>query len=207
VDIYGELAQELYRADVAPEVTERIGQIIIETYGISADFAEERWDRGEMHDALASFRRAEVETTLLSLRGIFPGQVAVESVPNALQNAYHREVYCGRVAVTQSKVEAEKGPIREARFRATLAHSSQLNFNLLREDDHQRTDVRLWACFVHMPSSRVDLPAFIRIAFPFPDGTWEHSINLYDEVPSLRGYAQSDYLLDLRAERRRRQAG
>jgi hypothetical protein len=208
LDIYGELAQGLYQTDVPDVVTERIGRVIIETYGVAADFAEERWDRDEVHDALASFRRAELETTLLSLRGVFPGLVSVESVPNAVGNAYHREVYCGRVAATQSKVEAEKGPIREARFRATLARSSQLSLRLLPEQDEPAPDTRLWACFVHMPSDRrVDVPAFIRVAFPFPDGSWEHSVDLYELAPALRDYAQSDELLALRSElRRRRQA-
>ncbi len=208
MDIYGALAEDFYRSEVPPEVSEKIGRIIIETYGIAHDVAEERWGEGEMHDALAGFRRAEIETALTALRGIFPGQVTVELLPNVIRNANHREVYCGGVAITQSKVESKEGPIREARFRETLAQRSQLSFDLLGDEPQPLPDARLWACFVHMPSDRLDIPAFVRVAFPLPDGSWEHSVNLDDLVPDLRGYAGSQALLTLRAElRRRRNAG
>jgi hypothetical protein len=207
LDLYGALAEDLYRSDVTPDITEHIGRIIIENYGITADIAEERWGRDEMHDALAPFRRAEIETALLSLRGIAPGRVQVDSVSNAMRNAYHREVYVGRVAITQSKVDAPHGPIREARFRVTLAMRSQQSFDLLGDEPEPRPDALLWASFVHMPSDRPDLPAFIRVAFPFPDGSWEHSVDLYALVPSLGGYAESQTLIQLRQELRRRRTG
>jgi hypothetical protein len=207
LDIYGVLAEDLYRAEVPEEVTEQIGRIIIENYGIAADIAEERWGREEMHDALASFRRAEIETALRALRGVFPGIVAVEPSPNATANAFHREVYVGRVTLTQSKVEARRGPIREARFRETLAQRSQISLNLLGDDPNPVRDARLWSCFVHMPSDRADVPAFVRLAFPLPDGSWEHDVDLYALAPRLRGYAQSDALLTLRRDLRKRRTG
>lgn len=209
MDIYGALAEDLYRAEVPSPVSEHVGRIIIEQYAIAADMAEERWDAGEVHDTLAVFRRAEIETALLSLRGIFPGTVSVESVPNASANAYHREIYSGKVAITQSKVESSKGPIREARFRETLAVRSQISFDWFGDEQKPRADARLWACYVHMPSMRLDRPEFVRVAFPLPDGSWEHSLSLDDLVPNLRGYADSEELLKLREElrSRRRRAG
>jgi hypothetical protein len=208
LDIFGAVAESLYRTDVPVGLSEAIGRIVIETYGIAADMAEERWDSGEMHDALAPFRRAEIETRLLSLRGLFPRTVAVESVLNRTRNAHHREVYSGRIAITQSKVESDKGPIRQADFRQTLAQRSQLSLGLLREEPiPAATDDLLWASFVHMPSDRVDVPAFVRVAFPLPDGSWDHSVSLFDLVPDLHGYAQSEELITLRRELRRRRTG
>lgn len=203
------MAESLYRTDVPVDLTESIGRLVIETYGVAADIAEDRWGEGEMHDTLAAFRRAEIETGLLSLRGRFPGVVSVESVLNKTRNAYHREVYAGRVAITQSKVESDKGPIRQADFRQTLAQRSQLSLDLLPEEPAKPTasDDRLWASFVHMPSDRADVPAFVRVAFPLPDGSWEHSVSLYDLVPTLRGYAESEELITLRRELRRRRTG
>ena len=209
MDIFGATAESLYRTDVPVDLTEAIGRLVIETYGTSADIAEDRWGEGEMHDTLAAFRRAEIETGLLSLRGRFPGVAAVESVLNKTRNAYHREVYSGRVAITQSKVESDKGPIRQADFRSTLAQRSQLSLDLLPEEPGVATPVddRLWASFVHMPSARPDVPAFVRVAFPLPDGSWEHSVSLYDLVPSLNGYAESEELITLRRELRRQRTG
>ncbi len=203
------MAESLYRTDVPVGLSEAIGRIVIETYGIAADMAEERWDAGEMHDALAPFRRAEIETRLLSLRGLFPRAVEVESVLNKTRNAHHREVYCGRVAITQSKVESDKGPIRQADFRQTLARRSQLSLDLLGEEPSSAAsaDDLLWASFVHMPSDRVDVPAFVRVAFPLPDGSWDHSVSLFDLVPGLLGFAQSEEMITLRRELRRRRTG
>lgn len=197
----------MYRAQVPEGVTEHIGRMIVEQYGVTADIAEERWGRDEMHDALPIFRRAEIETSLVTLRGLFPGVVGVESVPNVVANAFHREVYCGDVAITQSKVEAAKGPIRDARFRATLAQRSQMSFDLLHDESAPPVDARLWACFTHMPSDRLDVPAFVRVAFPLADGSIEHDVDLYDLVPGLRGYAESEALLELRRDLRRRRTG
>lgn len=207
MDVYGKLAEDLYRVEVPALVTEQIGRIIIENYAFAADMAEERWGRGEMHDALAPFRRADIETALLSLRGIFPGQVWVEEVANSTGNAFHREVYVGRVAITESKVESANGPIREARFRETLARASQTSMDLLGDEVPPSPTARLWSCFVHMPSGRLDVPEFVRVAFPFPDGTWDHSVSLFDLTPWLQGYAPSDELATLRRELKRRRAG
>lgn len=207
MEIYGVLAEDFYRDQVPTQVTDAIGRTIIEQYGIAADIAEERWGADEMHDALPIFRRAEIETGLRRLRGMFAGQVGVEAVPNVLANAYHREIYAGSVVITQQKVEGPKQPIRDARFRSTLARRSQLSFDLFDDEYIPTADARLWACFIHMPSSRVDRPAFVRVAFPLPDGTFEHDVDLYDLDPDLRGYTDSDELVRLRAELRRRRTG
>jgi len=203
--LYGPQQEELYRSEVPLPVTRAYGEMIIEQYAITADQAEERWLSEEAADALPNYRRAEIETATLKLRGLGAG---VEAALNAAGNHHHREVIAGRVVITQSKVESKTGPIRDAVFRRSLAMKSQtISMNLLDDEPDATTTGevdRLWACFVHMPSKRLDRPAFIRIAFPFPDGTWDWYVDLFDLIPDLVGYANSPALVTLRDEQRKR---
>jgi hypothetical protein len=190
-----------YRTNVGDDVTEAYARTILAQYGLSDDKAEEQWLGPELHDALASQRRADIETALVKLRGLFPATVLVEEVLNPAGNAYHRETLVGRAVITQSMVDAPKGPIRYASHRRTLARRSQLCMDLLREGpEEQDGDVALWACWVHMPSDALDRPSFLRLAFPFEDGTWEESYDLYELIPSLKGYTESAALLELRRD-------
>lgn len=192
----------LYRADVGDDVTAAYARTILEQYGLSFDWAEERWLEPELHDALAPVRRGDIETALVKLRGLFPGVVLVEDVLNPARNASHRETIVGRTVITQSMVDGPRGPIRYARHRDTLAQRSQLCFDLLQEGSPvtKDGDLALWACWVHMPSDSLDRPSFVRLAFPFEDGTWEESYNLYDLVPALKGYTESEAVMTLRRD-------
>jgi hypothetical protein len=191
-----------YRASVSDDVTEACARTILEQYGLAYDLAEERYLEPELHDALATIRRAEIETALVKLRGVFPGLVTVEAVPNPVRNAHHREVIVGQTVITQSLVEGPKSPIRYARHRDTLAQRSQLRMDLLQEDSpaSRAGDLALWACWVHVAADRPDRPASLRLAFPFTDGSWEESYDVYDLVPTLRGYVGSETVLELRRE-------
>jgi hypothetical protein len=105
------LLKARFRAEVPREVTKTVGELIIERYGISADEAEIRWLGPEATDATASMRRADIETGLTRLRGLFPGRIEVETVFNVTRNARHREAYCAGWALTQSKIEHETDPL------------------------------------------------------------------------------------------------
>src|SRR4051812_24002265 len=118
-----------YQANVGDDVTAAYARTILEQYGLTYDLAEERWLEPELHDALAPLRRADIETALVKLRGLFQG-VLVEDVLNSTKNAYHRETVVGQVVITQSMVDSPRGPIRYARHRDTLAQRSQLCLNL-----------------------------------------------------------------------------
>jgi hypothetical protein len=192
----------LYQANVGEDVTAAYARTILEQYGLTYDWAEERWLEPELHDALAPLRRADIETALVKLRGLFPGVVLVEDVLNSTKNAYHRETVVGRTVITQSMVDGPKGPIRYARHRDTLAQRSQLCLDLFQVGTpaSREGELALWACWVHMPSDMLDRPSFVRLAFPFEDGTWEESYDLYDLVPSLRGYTESEAVLALRRD-------
>lgn len=128
----------------------------------------------------------------------------VEDVLNPARNASHRETLVGRTVITQSTVDANKGPIRYARHRDTLAQRSQLCMDLFQEGSpaSRDGDLALWACWVHMPSDSLDRPSFVRLAFPFEDGTWEESCDLYELLPGLKGYTESEAVLQLRREAR-----
>lgn len=199
----------VYRESIPPDLTETIGRGVIERYAIAFDKTEEQWLEEEQHDALAVVRRAEIETSLVGLRGMFDG-IRVESVLNAARNSYHREVGYGLFVITQSMVEGPSSRVRDAVFRRILARQSQLSLNLL-NDDAPPPDGAIWACFVHLPATdRRDTPSMIRVAFPDEAGWWSQyeSWDLYDLVPSLRGYAVGPELATLREElRRQRRAG
>lgn len=200
----------LYRAEVPREVTKAIGELIIERYCLAADEAEMRWLRAEAIDATATVRRADIETGLARLRGLFPNLVQVESVLNGPRTARHREVYCAGWAITQSKIEQPRGPIRQADFRDTLASDSQMTMYAMldpAEVVENRTG-RPWACVTHMPADRhPEEPGILQVAFPLQSGLWEDYIDLYFEIPELRAYATSDYVLNLRKEFRKRAMG
>jgi len=199
-----------YRAEVPREVTKAIGELIIERYGIAADEAEIRWLGPEASDATASNRRADIETGLTRLRGLFPGLVTVESVFNVTRTARHREVYCRDWAITQSKIELPRGPIRQADFRISLAASSQITMDNYIDPETIVVNPpgRPWACITHMPADgHLEIPGILQVAFPMPNGRWEDYIDLYYEIPELRAYVSSDYVLNLRAEYRKRAMG
>lgn len=184
VGLIGSEQGSYFRQEVPLQVLAEVLGIHLRSYAWSASFAEQRWGRAEEHDALAVLRRAEIETQLTALRAKFRGLVGVQKVLNNRRTASHTEVYCGGVVLTQSKVEDELGPIRDAHFRRTLAKRSQMNLGLFGEvPDPSDGAVWLWACIVHQPSDDVSRPAFLRIAFPYPDGQWEQSLNLYELVP------------------------
>ncbi len=196
---------EFFRANVADDIALACTATVLEQYGLSYDRAEEQWLGPELHDALAVMRRADIETALVKLRGLFPGRVLVEEILNPTRNAYHREVVVGQVVLTQSKVDATHGPIRDAAHRRTLAVRSQMRMDLLNEGSLATRGglLKLWGCLVHMPSAALDRPSMLRLAFPFEDGTWEESYDIYELLPQLKGYTESPAVLTLRQEAKR----
>ena len=202
----GSQLKSRFRGDVPREVIKAIAEGIIERYALSADEAELRWLGAEATDALASMRRADIETGLVALRGRFPGLVEVEVAWNATENARHREVYVAGWVITQSKIENRQGPIRKAEFRESLAFGSQTTLDSLIDpmDTIEPITGRPWGCVTHVPVERTqETPAILQVTFPMPNGRWEDSIDLYLEIPELRTYINSDYVVQLRADRKR----
>lgn len=201
-----------YRAEVPRDVTKAIAELIIERYGIAADEAEIRWLAPEAADAMAINRRADIETGLTRLRGLFPGIVAVEAIANIPRTSRHREVYCSGWAITQSKIEHPHGPIRQADFRDILAEpiKAQLTMDDFIDPRSVVDDPsgRPWACITHMPADdHPEVPGILQVAFPGRNGRWEDYIDLYYEIAELRAYATSEYVLQLRADFRKRAMG
>jgi hypothetical protein len=184
VELIGGQQAAYFQQEVPRDVIAEIVRLVMRCYDWSGRFAEQRWGRPEERDALAVLRRAEIETQLTALRAKFRERVGVHKVLNSRRTASHTEIYCGGVVLTQSKVEDERGPIREAHFRRTLAKRSQLNLRLFGDvPDPSEEAIWLWACVVHQPSDDVRRPAFLRVAFPYEDGEWENSLNLFELVP------------------------
>ena len=113
---------------------------------------------------------------------------------------------------TKEIIAAEKAMKLElpADFRESLAVDSQMTMDNFIDPESVVTDRagRPWACIAHMPAERhADTPGILQVAFPMPNGRWEDYIDLYYEIPELRGHATSDYVLNLREEYRKRAMG
>lgn len=184
--LYGEEQGQFYLGQVPREFTADVARIVMSCYLDSAQTAEIRWGKAEERDALPILRRADIETALSMLPARFPGLAKVRKRPNTARTSTYTEVRCGAVVLTQSKTEGAKAPIRDALFRRSLARTSALNlWDRSTPPDNADT---LWACVIHGPADSPSRPAYLRIAFPLPDGSFEYSLNLFDLIPEVVYY-------------------
>lgn len=177
--LYGREQKRFFWAHVADEVVTEIVAIVMSNYASAAAFGEERWGSWEAKDAIPHVRRADIETALSMLPVKFkPLNVRVEKKPNANGTAWHTEVICGSVVLTQSKTEGPDVAVREAVFRESLAADCRMN--LWPEDVAEPSNDAevLWACVVHGPSDKPGVPAYIRVVFPLDDGTFQTYVTL-----------------------------
>lgn len=177
--LYASQQSKFYMEQVPIAVTTAIRMIVTGSYADSARFVEERWSAREAKDALPHVRRADIETALTALRGRFRRDgVRVDKVPNKRGTAWHTEIRCGLVVITQSKTEGPEVPVREAEFRKSFAADCHLNLFPTEEQEPEDDADALWACVVHGPSENPAVPAYIKVAFPLPDGSFQDSITI-----------------------------
>jgi len=193
-----------FNEQVPQEVVAEIARIVGLSYADSAAFAESRWGRLEAKDALSVIRRADIETALTTLGAKFRKRgVSVQKVPNRNVTDWHTEVRCGAVVITQSKTEGPDTAIREAIFRATLAMDCRINMPWAQPTTTTDDADTLWACVVHGPSDNPAFPAYVRIVFPLPDGTFQDYITITGLVSATRGAAKAEEIGEATARLRR----
>lgn len=175
--LYGPEQKRFFFTQVPDEITTEVAAIIVREYASAAAMVEERWGSWEAKDALPHVRRADIENALSLLGAKFKG-VKVGKKPNAINTAWHTEVYSGSVVLTQSKTEGPDVDIRPAEFRTSLAADCRMNMPWAQTKDPDEDADVLWACVVHGPSDKPNVPAYIKIVFPLPDGSWQTSITL-----------------------------
>ncbi len=172
---------------VPPGIDRELGLIVVEAFRAAADFCEPRYDPKDSHDFRGYMRRAEIESHLSRVVALSPGLVLVSKPPNINGTWFHTEVRSGPVIITSSRVDFPGCPIRQARFRYSLAQSCQLNLFTDNEDNGIPEDAALYAVLIYgKHPERVDAPGFAKIVFPLPDGRYAHGIDLLLRYPDLR---------------------
>lgn len=158
----------------------------------SAVIRETAWlEAPELHDALPIFWRASVEQSIRAVAERHP-QIDASAEWNAGRTSFHTELRIGRILLTASQVPTPFSPVRDARFRDTLAEASQLS--MLNSKKPPPKEGFLYALLLY--GSNDDLrtaPAFARIQFPLPDGKYVGvGIDLFIRFPNVvRQYAPS----------------
>lgn len=128
------------------------------------------------HDAIATIRRAHVETNVASVLKRYP-DITVVSTANKKNNAYHNVITSGEVVMTVSAVPSVGDFPPEAAFRQEYA--GQYAFDLF-GPTVVPTNGRLFAVIIHGPPpfpetkearalSRFDRAAFVQVGFPDKD--------------------------------------
>lgn len=178
--LYVDAQRKFFLTNVPDEVITELTAIVVGGYASAATFAEERWGSWEAKDALPHMRRADIETALSMLGSKFKEtNVRVEKKPNTIGTAWHTEVRCGSVLLTQSKTEGPDVAVREAVFRETLAGDCRMNMPWAQDTTTDDDDAEvLWACVVHGPGDKPTVPSYIRVVFPLADGSFQSHITL-----------------------------
>ena len=104
----------------------------------------------------------------------------------------HAEIQGGPVVMTVSAVTKPCENVRRSMFRETLARGAPQLFEV--EGDRPRPDASLFVILVHSryqwrtrqeKSEHGYLPGSIYLAWPLPDMTYVHTVNLFDRYPDV----------------------
>lgn len=205
--LYSSDQSKFYLEQVPTEITAEIATIIRGSYADSAAWAEERWTFREARDALSIVRRADIETALPALATKFKKLgVSARKVPNKNGTDWHTEIRCGAVVITVSKTEGPDVAVREAEYRKTLAADHRMNMPWAAKPESVEDDADvLWACAAHGPSDSPNIPAYIRIVFPLPDGSFQDHISITNMIAAgtKKGAAQIEEIREAVARLRR----
>ena len=176
-------AVSIFDSQVPPELLREIGRLVLVCYPEAEDRCEDIAGFEEIHDLRAHLRRALVETSLASLQGRYDGTV-VRTPSNATRSAYHKEIVSGSVVMTISSVPNRGSQLPEARFRQTLARYNQTT--IFDPEPVLGDGAPLWAAIIHGPTPiSYRVPSFIRVVFPYEDGTHVGGIDILARFPDL----------------------
>lgn len=166
-------AASFFMAEAPRGLNADLLRLVFAAYPMAFEQAEQ-FPFEEAHDLRPHIRRAAIEASLATL----PAKqvLTVTTRRNSSGNAFHKELFFGRVVLTHSTIAAPESRIREAQFRQSLARSCNLPMFIEFADAAPDDDGLLWAVLVHGPADDQRAPAFVRIAFPLPDGS--HSFDL-----------------------------
>jgi hypothetical protein len=181
----GHLTQ-FFDARVSSDFLQEIGRRVVRAYVSSAELSESRWSYEECHDVRGDVRRADIESSLGSLKGMF-AEVRVGKRKNVADNCWHTEIFLPEVILTVSKVATPDTLIPDAAFRATIARTCQMNMFLKADDQPIPADGSLYSVLIHGPNRHSpNEPAFMHIVWPSQDGSeYLGRINLLSRFPTL----------------------
>lgn len=168
-------AATFFLAEAPPGLTGDLLRVVLAAYPMA--FAQaEQYPFEEAHDLRPHIRRAAIEASMSALS--VEHAVIVTSTRNSTGNAFHKEVFFGRVILTHSMIPTPESRIPDARFRQSLARNC--NLPMFREfaEPPSADDALLWAVLVHGPAEDQRVPAFVRLAFPLADGSHTFDLNL-----------------------------
>lgn len=183
--LYGQDAQiEAFDSAAPRGLVRALGSLVRRAYPAARDFCEQIAAPEEDRDIRGDVRRTIIEGSLATLVARFPG-VSVRPVPNRFGSANHREVAFGDVILAVSHTQHPAAPLRDARFRDTLAADQSGLF--AEYDEAPSAAATLFAVLVHGSPRPFDLaPTFMRIVFPLVGGAHGSGIDLYDRYPELK---------------------
>lgn len=146
----------------------------------------------EAENVLPFERRARVEGNMLGAAALIPGLTAT-SVRSEGAWWSHIEVRGGPVVMTESAVPYPCAAVRKSMFRDTLARNNQ---GVLFGRDGPVDDAPLYVLLLHsryLWLNREDrlkngyLPGSVYLAWPAPDLSYVHSLNLFKRFPDVVG--------------------
>lgn len=144
----------------------------------------------EADDLVPIERRARLEGNLRAVAELVPG-VTASTVYGRRGGCNHVEVRSGPIILTSSAVPRPCDPVRWANFRDTLARNSQ---GVLFGGDEPAKDAPLYVLLLHSHYLCADrdeqrkngyLPGSVYLAWPAPDRTYVHTLNLFDKFPDV----------------------
>lgn len=158
--------------------------LIRKAYPAAREVCEQIAAPEEDRDIRGDIRRTIIEGSLATLVPRFAG-LSVRPVPNSIGSATHREVTFGEVILAVSHTPHPAAPLRDARFRDTLASDQTGLF--AEYEEMPSTASSLFAVLVHgSPRPFALAPTFMRIVFPVVGGAHGSGINLYARYPELK---------------------
>lgn len=167
-------------ADFVPDVLKNI----FEQYRDAYDTCESVMDATERHDALATMRRAMIETGVRGVARRFP-TAEILTLRNQRKTSHFTLIKFGAVDLTFSKSGSPRALPRPAMHRQNLFEQAQAS---LFDREVAKPGDRLYGILTHGPARRKKrddeafnpkFPSFARIVFPDHEGNILASIDLF----------------------------